>query len=154
MADCFISHATVDEAFANWVAEELGKHNVSTFVAGRSLIPGEEWSKKIRNELEGSRWVIFLCSHAAARSAYVQQELGMALGGEKNLIPVVWDMDPAKLPGWVDERQALDLREADALTVRARVEELAQRIHAEKRTGLLIGGALLLALVALGKGGG
>jgi hypothetical protein len=30
---------------------------------------------------------------------------------EKSVIPVVWDMDPKKLPGWINQKEVIDLRE-------------------------------------------
>lgn len=151
MHDCFISYGSADGEFAAWVANELRAHAVSFFLAADSLRPGVEWSSETRQALMGSNWVVFLISQASAASPYVMQEAGMALAdASKRVVPVVWDMDPSRLPGWLNERQAIDLRSADAYTVRHRVAELATKVQANKRKGLWIGAALLAALVVFG----
>ena len=40
-------------------------------------------------------------------------------------MPVVWDMDPSKLPGWVNNVQALDLRNTTLLDAREQVSKIA-----------------------------
>jgi len=151
MYDCFISYGTTDGEFATWVAHELRAHALSVFVAQDSLRPGIEWSAETRQALLGSNWVVFLISQASAASPYVMQEAGMALAdASKRVVPVVWDMDPNQLPGWLNERQAMDLRTADAHTVRHRVTELATAVQANKKKGLWIGAAMLAALVVFG----
>jgi len=69
------------------------------FIASVSLKPGDDWGKEIRRNLLKSRCVIFLASMRACESSFVQQELGMALGASKKVIPIVWDIAPSDLPG-------------------------------------------------------
>lgn len=154
MPDCFISYSSDDERFAKYIAGELEEQGLKTFLASESLQPGDDWSEKIKANLTRSNWVILLASRSACQSTWVQQELGMAIGGSKELVPVVWDMPPTDLPGWAPESQALDLRDADADTIRRQVVELANRIRSNKQNGLLIGAILAGGLVLLGQGGG
>ena len=106
MADCFISYSSQDEQLARYLHSELMTTGVSVFMAGASLRPGDEWTDRIWQELRASDWVLFLASRAACGSAYVQQELGHALDSSKKLVPIVWDMAPEELPGWVNKKQA------------------------------------------------
>lgn len=150
MPDCFISYSNHDERLARFVYSELESHDLDVFMAGISLRGGEDWSPKIRQNLNASPWVIFLASRQASRSPYVQQEPGMALSGDKNLIPIVWDMRPEDLPGWVSEKHAIDLRGGSLPELRQRVAKVAKSIRAEKQKGLLIVGGVILGLMALG----
>lgn len=116
-------------------------------MAGISLLPAVPWSQEIRAKLDISPWVIFLASEAACRSPYAQQEIGMALHGNKRIIPIVWDMEPSRLPGWIKELQAVDLRRATLDQIREKFTEIANAIKQDKAKGWLIAGALLGALI-------
>jgi hypothetical protein len=69
--------------------------------------------------------------------------LGAVLKSSKVIIPVIWDMPPDKLRGWMGERQALDIRGATPEVIQAQIGAIAQRIKQSKAKGLLIGGALI-----------
>lgn len=150
MPDCFISYSSHDEQLASFIYSELESHEIDVFMAAVSLSPGEDWSPKIRQNLALSSWVIFLASRAGSQSPFVQQELGMALGANKTLVPIVWDMPPEELPGWISEKHAIDLRGAALPDVKSRVAEIADSVKAEKRKGWLILGSVILGLFALG----
>ena len=111
MPDCFISYSNTDQEFAKSVHSELEKHTITAFMASVSLQPGQDWSKEIMENLRNSKWVILLASRAACSSEFVNQEIGVALHNAKNLIPIVWDMAPSKLPGWAKDVQAIDIRQ-------------------------------------------
>src|SRR4051812_17161930 len=112
MADCFVSYSRHDQAMADVVCHALRASGLDVFMAGASLSPGVRWSSSITESLAASKCVLFLASKAACGSPWVQQELGIAIGQSKKLVPVVWDMEPRDLAGWVAERQAVNLRGA------------------------------------------
>src|SRR5258708_13437605 len=108
--DVFISYSTKDEGAARFLHQHLTNEGMSVFLASASLQPGQLWSPEVLNALRTSSWVLFLASRAACSSAWVQQELGAALITQKKLVPIVWDMPPSDLPGWVRGYQPLHLR--------------------------------------------
>lgn len=150
MPDIFISHAAADVRIAKFLHQHLSGENVSVFLASMSLAPGEKWSADVLNSLRASSWVLFLASRAACASPWVQQELGAALITQKKLVPIVWDMPPSELPGWVREYQALNLANASLDDVKAQMAAIATRIKTDKQKALLVGGFLLAALLTLG----
>jgi hypothetical protein len=150
MPDCFISYASADVAFAKAIYDELTAHGVETFMAAVSLRPGVRWGNEIQEALSASKWVLFLASRAACASAYVQQEIGQALDGTRTLIPVVWDMEPRELPGWVNQFQALNIAGMTPLETREQILAIGARIKASKSQGAWIAVALLTALVLVG----
>src|SRR5258708_26993541 len=107
MPDVFISHSSVDGEFANFLHRHLTGEGLTVFLASVSLAPGQRWPQEILNALNASNWVLFLASRTACASPWVQQELGAALMSQKKLVPIVWDMPPSQLPGWVGHIQAL-----------------------------------------------
>jgi hypothetical protein len=114
-----------------------------------SLRPGQDWTEEVWKNLKTSEWVIFLASENACKSPYVQQELGGALATQKKLIPIVWDIEPEKLPGWMNHKHALDLRGYAIPEIKRRVSRLAEEFRAEKTTGNLVAVALVAGLLLL-----
>jgi|SRR5688572_8441084 len=133
-----------------FVHDHLVSEDVRVFLAPASLLPGQNWSQEVLTALRDSSWVIFLASRAACSSPWVQQELGAALIAQKKLVPVVWDLPPAELPGWVRNFQALNLRGASIEQVKAQMKAIAERVKADKAQGLPVAGLLVAALFALG----
>jgi len=147
--DCFISHTKDDRQFAVDLSRFLESQGLKTFLAELSLEPGSNWSDQIRQAHRDSKWILFLASKAACASPRVQHEVGGAVFAGKELIPIVWDMDPSMLPGWAAEYQALDLRAMDSQQVLAAMERLAQEFRSEKAKGQMIGLGVLAALALI-----
>ena len=147
MTDVFISYSTEDSPLAEYWAAMLRNEGLEVFVAGQSVQSGTTWPKEIMKNLRRASWVIFLASESSSKSVWVQQELGAALGDQKNLVPVVWDMPPENLPGWVNQLQALDLRNLSIEDAGNRIAEIAGRIKKDKTTGLVIFGLLVAGLI-------
>lgn len=144
MTDCFISYSSTDEPIARRVRAMLVNQGVSVFMAAISLNPGDRWSEEIKRELLGSVLVIFLASAKAASSAYVQQELGIAMAAGKKIIPITWEMSPSDLPGWMKEIQALDLRGATIEDAERQIANIGKGMQQEKLLKLCL---LVLAIV-------
>lgn len=149
MPDCFISYSTMDQKLADFIYSELSRQGVTLFMASVSLKPGENWTNEIINNLKSSSWVILLASRVACQSAYVLQETGMAMITEKKLIPIVWDMNPSELPGWIDRTQALDLKNNTLEQIQASVSQIARTIKLDNAKGALILGAAIFGLFYL-----
>ena len=146
MPDCFISYSSEDQELAESVHKELKTHEITTFMAPVSIPPGQNWSKEIWENLRNSKWLILLASRAACSSPFVNQEIGSALHASKNLIPIVWDMDPSELPGWTASVQAIDMRGKTMVELQEQIASIARRIQQDNKEGLLIFGVILLAL--------
>jgi hypothetical protein len=146
MPDCFISYSSNDQLLANFIHSELTRQNLSVFMASVSLRPGEDWTEAIKSNLKASSWIILLASRAACRSAFVLQETGMALATDKRLIPILWDINPSELPGWVDRRHALNLKGATLQQIQTRITELANMLRTDKTQGDIIAGVMIFGL--------
>jgi hypothetical protein len=149
MPDVFISHSSSDTRFAEFLSKHLTSEGLTVFVASISIAPGQRWPQEVLHALEISNWVLFLASRTACASPWVQQEIGAALGKQKKLIPIVWDIPASQLPGWTGQIQAVNLAGASADQVRAQVMSIAGQIKADKAKGLLIAGLLIAGLVVL-----
>ena len=150
MLDIFISFSHHDDQLATFLYHHLKQENLNVFLAPISLKPGERWAQNILNNLRNSPWFIFLASKHACNSPYVQQELGAALITNKKIVPIVWDMDPNELPGWINQFQAMDLRFVKTIDeVREKIFSIAQKVRADKQKGELLIGFLIAGLIFL-----
>jgi hypothetical protein len=149
MPYCFISYSDQDEPIAEFIYNEICRLNFSAYKAKVSLQPNEKWSHRTLRKLKNSEWVIFLASKRACSSTIENQEVRDALLASKNLVPIVWDMDPSELPGSAKEVQALDLRRSTMQELQNQVVDIAGRIKQGKLDGLRILSIVFLALGVL-----
>ena len=149
MSDIFISYSTDDEKLARFLKLHLESEGVSVFLASTSISSGSQWGLSILENLSTCKWVLFLASRTACKSAFVQQELGFAIGSDKKLVPVTLDIDPSELPGWVSRNQALDIRGASSGEVIEKMKEITDKIKIDRNVGLLVGLLLVAGLVYL-----
>jgi hypothetical protein len=154
MPDVFISYSAQDEHTAKQVQRYFQANHVSAFLAPFSIQPGKKWSPAILSSLRQSRVVLVLASRAACASPFVNQEFGGSLALNKRIVPVVWDMRPEELPGWMKEFQAVDLSKGlndlrpvlDSITVNLKLDK--------QREGFFVvaGVVLLIFLLASSEG--
>lgn len=85
----FISHSTKDRGLVISLANLLQKFGVQTHVAEWYLTPGEPLAKKGSALIESADCVVVLLTREGARSSWVQQEIGVAVGRKKVVVPVV-----------------------------------------------------------------
>jgi len=148
MVDVFISHATEDAPFAEFLARHLQQEGLAVFLASASIPAGAKWMPNIVENLRQSKWVLCLASRAACRSPWVMQEMGVAIGANKRLVPIIWDIQRTMLPGWMQQFEPVNLAGASQQDVLASMSHIAASIKEEKRNAAVIG-ALLLAGLAL-----
>jgi len=152
MPYCFISYSDQEEPIAQFIYNEICRLNFTAYKAKVSLEPGEKWSHRTLNKLKNSEWVIFLASRKACSSTVENPEVGDALLASKNLVPIVWDMDPSELPEWAKEVQTLDIRGSTIPELQIQVTDIANRNKQEKLDGLRILSIVILALGVLAEG--
>jgi hypothetical protein len=149
--DVFISHAQADLPLAQFLHRHLSQEGLSAYLATVSMVPGEQWKQVILDNLRSSTWVICLASRAACESHWVMQEMGVAIGANKKLVPIVWDVSPQELPGWMREYQAVNLGGANQEVARAAIERISETIKSEKQKGLVILGMVIAGLMLFGR---
>ena len=146
MPYCFICYSDQDEPIAEFIYNEICRLNFSAYKAKVSLETDEKWSHRTFRKLKNSEWVIFLASRGALSSTIENKEVSDALLASKNLVPIVWDMDPSELPEWAKEVQVLDLRGSTMQELQNQIEEIADMNKQDKLDGLRILSIVILAL--------
>lgn len=148
MTAVFISYSSLDEEIAKSLYSAMSAAGVPTFLAGISIKPGERWTDVIFSNLEKSEWVFFLASKNSCMSHAVQQEIGASLIQKKTVIPVLIDILPEELPGWVGMHQAIDLKSSPEL-IHKTIEKISEKLNVDKFWIGLIFGAIVVGLILI-----
>lgn len=94
----FVSHATRDQEWMEWIKGHVGP-GIELYLAEHDPRPGTDLSEKIRAEIDASDAVLVFVTDASQASAYVNQEIGYALHAKKPLVPLVQVGIPAEQLG-------------------------------------------------------
>ena len=148
MTAAFISYSVKDDHLAKGLYSAMTMAGIETFLAGISIDPGNNWTDTIFEKLNKSDWVFFLASKNSCNSQAVQQELGASLIQKKTIIPLLVDITPEELPGWVGNHQAIDLRSSPEL-LRKTIGQIAEKIKIDKFWAGVIVGAIVVGLLVL-----
>ena len=148
MSKAFISYSVKDADAAMQLHGALTQVGVETFLAGISLEAGSDWTQEIFNSLKDAEWVFFLASKNSIGSHAVQQELGASLIQEKIIIPILLDVSPEELPGWVNKHQAIDSRN-NPESLKKTIESIGKKVKDDKFWSGVVLGGLAVALFAI-----
>lgn len=147
MADVFISYANEDEGFAQDVKRSLESSGVTVFLSQLSIGSGSIWIDRILDELSRCLCVFLLVSEKSCSSPYVQQEIGVAIGTKKPIVPIVRDDHTGTLPGLVARYQMLDFRTKAPSDINEHLAQLGKRIVARRKDLEDIRNSLTLSLL-------
>jgi hypothetical protein len=133
MPDVFISHSSRDGAMAEALATRIREFGLSVFLDSVSIHPGEDWTRVIHQNLLTSPVVLLLATKNGIASPTVNQEIGMAIGKGRTIIPILVDVLSTELPAWTDRYQALILTGKTEPEINAQIAKLLQRLVDEKQ---------------------
>lgn len=145
MTSAFISYSVKDEVIAEQLYGVMTRMGITTFMAGISIEPGKKWAQTIFNNLKSANWIFFIASKNACKSQAVQQELGASIIQEKTIIPILIDITPKELPGWINRYQAIDPKQTPELLHKT-IETIAEKIKIDNFWAGVILGAILVGL--------
>jgi len=148
LSSVFISYSVKDEHIAKGLHSAISKAGIETFLASISIEPGTNWTDAVFDKLQKSDWVFFLASKNSINSPAVQQELGASLIQKKTIIPLLIDIAPENLPGWVGQHQAIDLRSSPEALHKA-IATIADKIKIDRFWAGIIVGAIIATLVVV-----
>jgi len=143
--------------FANYSTKDIDKiksilnnliqiQGVQIFFADEDLKPGDIISQRITQSIVASDIFLVFYSESAQQSSYVQQEIGVALGYNKIIIPLL--LDNTKPTGMLANVHYLDFSdEQTRLSEYARLYNFIVNNKQTKDRNQLLGG---LALVGIG----
>jgi len=91
MKEVFLSHAHEDKILAQKVKEILEANGISGFVAHMDVNVSVEWRAEILQHLETSSALIAIVTPNFAKSAWANQEVGIAFARKLSLIPLMFE---------------------------------------------------------------
>jgi len=142
----FASYSTKDITKIKPILENILQiSGVQIFFADVDLKPGDIISEKIKHMIGASDIFLVFYSISAQQSSYVQQEIGVALGQNKIIIPIL--LDDSKPKGMLSNIHYLDF--SDEKKRLAEFSKLYNFITNNKQTkdrNSLIGGLALLGI--------
>ena|SRR3989344_2759412 len=150
MPKVFISYSAKDSEVACQLYSFLQMAGAEPFLAEIDLAPGVKWKDEILDALRNSLWVFFLATPNSCPSQAVAHEIGASLVLKKKLIPLMWNVTPKQLPPWVDDTQAIDLRDSNKVV--QLVKQIGETIQSDKFwTGVIVAGIIWLGFWVLAK---
>lgn len=136
----FISYSHSDAKQTEWVrnlAKELHEHELSVWFDERQVRLGEKCSRESAKALRHSTVVIPVLSRGYEASPKLFFELGVAMAGGKQLIPVVTkDVNRTRLPSAIRSRRFLTMGSPDK-AARQIVEALQPAVGESEEPALI-----------------
>jgi hypothetical protein len=90
----FVSYSRADRDLVGPITTVLRITAVSVFRDEDSITPGKKWADEISRAISSSAKVVVFWSLAASQSSAVADECSMAIGFEKDVVPVLLDGTP------------------------------------------------------------
>jgi nucleoside 2-deoxyribosyltransferase len=85
----FLSHDSADAEAARKIRNLISHHLHARVWMDEDLRVGESWKSKLRKAIRDADLVIALITHNSYNDSWVLQEVGMAFGLEKPILPIV-----------------------------------------------------------------
>jgi hypothetical protein len=102
----FVSYATADLAIVDKLREFFAEAEISVFAAEYNVVPGSPLSPTIEKAIRDCDLFLLLWSSRSRASDWVGQEIGLAKGQKKTILPVVLEPD-LQLPGFISDLKYL-----------------------------------------------
>jgi TIR domain len=110
----FVSHTSASKVSAHNLKNHLRKYHVACFVAHDDIEPGREWQAEIERALRTADALTAIVTPDFIESKWCDQEVGIAYGRGKLVIPLRKNADPH---GFLAKYQGLQTKGLDAPNV-------------------------------------
>lgn len=117
----FITHVAANKAEAHQLKEVLARYQIAAFVAHDDIEPTKEWQTEIERALRTMDALVAIISLGFLASRWCDQEVGIAIGRSKLIIPLRAGADPH---GFLGKYQGLQSAGVDIHTVGEKVCEI------------------------------
>ncbi len=90
----FISHISAFKVTVAHLRDNLGIYGISSFVAHEDIEPTQEWMIEIEKALSSMDAMVAILMPGFHDSNWTDQEIGIAIGKHKLVIPIIKEIDP------------------------------------------------------------
>lgn len=147
----FISYSTKDMKIVKIIRNTIKASNIEVFVADDSIEPGSNLNNSILNSIKKCDLFVLLWSKNSCNSDYVKQEVGIAKGSDKYIIPFVLNKR-IELPTFINDLKYIKAYEGLEKSLEVLQKSIYKRVNykkpSEKREKILDAVAILI-LVAV-----
>jgi len=109
----FISYSTKDLPIVKKIKGKLENQAIEIFIAEYSVNPGDHLNKSIINAINTCDLFLLLWSQNSKHSEYVPQEIGIAFGQNKFILPIVLESE-INLPAFIQDLKYLPVYNSPA----------------------------------------
>jgi len=144
----FISHSTKDAYTVYALKGQLQLCGINVRIAEENPMPGNLLSQKIVDSIKASDCVIAILSSEGTRSKWVDNEVGIAFGTGKHVIPIV--EKGVKVEGVLEGREYITFDSNNPLSAFGMVISYVHQLKLKKDEAdriAAIGGLVLLCLM-------
>ena len=148
--EVFVSYSSIDLATASALRAWIERAGAQAFIAEYSVAPSEALAPKIEAAIRRCDLFVLLWSGNAAKSTWVPQEIGIARGLLKPILPIVLS-EGTSPPAFIGELKYLPLYpDANAAVQQfyAQLQHLVVRKQFGDSVAAILGVGLVLAAVA------
>lgn len=138
----FVSDASQKRASAHRLKEALASYQIAAFVAHDDIEPTKEWQAEIETALRTMDALVAIISPEFVLSKWCDQEVGIAIGRNKLVVPLRVGSDPH---GFLGKLQGLQTKGSDASAIAKQLFDILLKNHI---TGSRIADSLIDRLVA------
>lgn len=149
----FVSYSTSDLDTANALRTWITHAGAQVFLAEYSVIPSAPLATEIIQAIKRCDLFLLLWSHNAQGSEWVPQEIGIAKGADKPIMPVVMH-EGLELPGFIRNLKYLALHKDPQASVRWLHDHVVARMKKKDEDGWVALGVFGAILLVLGTAGG
>jgi len=144
----FISYSTNDFPLVEHVKMLLSNPSVEVFIAEYAVGPGSPLNDTVVSAIQTCDLFVLLWSRNSKSSEYVPQEIGVARGVGKTILPIVLE-DHLELPGFIKELKYLPAFRNPAESLIWLQQEIFARADQQQRKDALVFLGIAVALVWL-----
>ena len=123
-ARVFINYSDKDVDVATTLKVKLSNLATDCFLADADLRAGKDFRIALMNEIESCSVVLALISQNYYKSEYANQELGIALGFDKQILPIC--LDDTLPRAFIDGIQCICCKDTD---IDAKISDIQQAIY-------------------------
>jgi hypothetical protein len=126
----FLSHSMKDQAVVELLRQQIETLGVELYLAEHDPRPGTPLADKVIDQIRRCEAMVVLLTEAGATAPFVQQEIGVARGADKLIVPIVQEGINGNMLAMLAGVERIDVdftRPAEALaTVASKLEPLVE----------------------------
>ena len=131
MGRFFLSYVHEYRHVAGKIKDVLEENGSKGFLAHEDIAVSSEWRDEILKNLDSCTGVIAIVTPGFAESPWVNQEVGIAIGKRKPVVPLAFGTELGLLPGFLQSLQGICLTEESVTPSTKQALEVLQNLRQE-----------------------